>query len=172
MSNNGILEAFKAEALLGDADIMDRIAKLKSGLQYSTEGDRVSFDDYLTTLRGAVDSIPKLELDIDVPPGTENQYSMQLANTMEQIVDDSERVVRRLAHFQGRLHDAERQIVNLRAEFVAWYLLAAGSLLKGLEDIKLPQRELRALADAEFSRLMGNLDVRVASLLADLKIEF
>jgi hypothetical protein len=170
--SNGILQAFKAEALLADADILIRIERLRKNLQYTTAGEEVSFNDYLKTLRDAVDNIPKLELEPDVAPHTETQYSIQLVTSMEKIVDDCDRVARRLAHFQGRLRDAERQINNLKAEFVAWYLLAAGSLITKLEDIKLPSRELRMLADAEFSRLMVNLDLKVVSVLEDLKLEF
>lgn len=173
MSNNGIILAFKAEAVLGaDAEIFQRIELLRQRMHYSTEGDRRSFEDYFTVLRDAVDAIPKLELDTDVVPGGENQYSLELAQTMEQIVDDCDRISRKLVHFQGRLLDAERQIQNLRSEFVAWYMLAGGQLLAGLEDVKLPLKELRALADAEFSRLLGNVDVRITTLFDDLKIEF
>lgn len=174
MSNNGIVQAFKAEALLADADILTRIASLRKNLQYSSEGEQVSFNDYLQVLRSAVDAIPKLELESDVAPGTENSYSIQLVTSMEKIVDDCDRILRKLAHFQGRLRDAERQINNAKAEFIAWYLLAAGELLAGLEEvkIKLPARELRLLADAEFSRLMSNLDLKVQSILEDLKLEY
>jgi hypothetical protein len=172
VSSNGILQAFKAEALLADADILVRIESLRKNLQYSSEGQQVSFNDYLKVLRDAVDAVPKLELDTDVVPGTENTYSIQLVTSMEKIVDDCDRVLRKLAHFQGRLRDAERQINNAKAEFIAWYLLAAGSLLAGLEDVKLPARELRLLADAEFSRLMTNMDLKVVAILEDLKLEF
>lgn len=175
MSNNGVLQAFKAEALLADQDVLTRIENLRKNLQYSTTGEQVSFNDYLTILREAVDAIPKLELEIDVAPGAENHYSIQLVTSMERIVDDCDRILRRLAHFQGRLRDAERQIDNLKSEFIAWYLLAAGTLMSELEEtlpVKLPARELRMLADAEFSRLMQNIDLRVLSLLEDLKLEF
>lgn len=170
--SNGIVQSFKAEVLLKDSDLLERIESLRKNLQYSTEGQRVSFNDYLITIRDAVDSIPKLELDNDVAPGTENAYSIQLVHAMDQIMSDSDRTLRKLAGFQGRLRDAERQINNLKAEFMAWYLLAASSLLAGLEDIKLPAKELRMLAEAEFSRLLTNLDLKVMSVLEDLKLEF
>jgi hypothetical protein len=173
VSSNGIVQAFKAEALLGgDSDILVRIESLRNSLQYSTEGQQVAFNDYLKTLRDAVDNIPRLELDTDVSPGTETTYSIQLITSMEKIVDDCDRVLRKLSHFQGRLRDAERQISNLKSEFVAWYLLAAGSLLANMEDIKLPSKELRSLADGEFSRLITNMDVRIMGTLEDLKLEF
>ena len=148
MSSNGILMAFRAEALLGDADILLRIASLRNGLQYATEGNQVSFDDQLQKLREAVDGIPKLELETDVAPGTENYYSVQLITSMEQIMDACEYVGRRLSKFQGRLRDAERQINNLKAEFMAWYILAATEMLSGLEDVKLAVKEVRALSEA------------------------
>lgn len=173
MSNNGIILAFKAEAVLGeDAEIFQRIVALRQSMTYASGGQVRSFEDYFTILREAVDGIPKLELETDVIPGTENQYSLEMATTMEQIVDDSDRVMRKLAHFQGRLRDGERTVANLKSEFVAWYMLVAGQLLAGLEDVKLPLKELRNLGEAEFSRLMGNIDVRISTMLDDLQIEF
>ena len=175
MSNNGILQAFKAEALLAEADILTRIEKLRKSLRYSTAGEEVSFNDYLQTLREAVDAIPKLELEPDVAPHTETMYSIQLVTSMEKIVDSCDLVLRRLAHFLGRLRDAERQINNLKAEFIAWYLLAAAALIAGLEEtmpVKLPAKEVRMLAEAEFSRLMANFDLKVMSVLEDLKLEY
>jgi hypothetical protein len=171
MSSNGILQAFKAEVLLADADILTRIDNLRKSLQYSTEGQQVAFNDYLVTLREAVDAIPRLELETDVSPGTENQYSIQLVASMDKIMSDCDKVLRKLSHFQGRLRDAERQINNLKAEFIAWYLLAAASLVASLEDIKLPSKEIRNLAEAEFSRLIHNLDLKVLAVLEDLKLE-
>jgi hypothetical protein len=50
-------------------------------------------------------------------------------------------------------------------------MLAANALLKDLDDLKLPQQEIRKLGDAEFSRLMGALDVALTSLLEAVKIE-
>lgn len=170
--DNGIMMAFKAEALLKDSDILTRIENLRKHVLYSSDGQLFSFDDYLTILRDAVDAIPKLELETDVAPGTENQYSIQLVTGMEQIVDDCDRVQRKLAHFQSKLRDAERQINNLKSEFLAWYVLQASALIANLEDIKLPSKEMRALGEAEFSRLMGNLDLKIETVLEDLKLEF
>jgi hypothetical protein len=172
MSSNGILMAFRAETLLGNADILARIDSLRNGLQYATEGNQVSFDDQLQKLRDAVDEIPKLELETDVAPGTENYYSVQLITSMERIMDACEYVSRRLSKFQGRLRDAERQINNLKAEFMAWYILAATEMLSGMEDVKLATKEVRALSEAEFSRMMRNMDLKVESVLDDLKLEF
>lgn len=173
MSGNGIIQAFRAHALLGaDAEIFQRMELLRKRLHYSTDGEVRSFDEYFTILREAVDAVPKLELQTDVVPGGENQYGLEMAQTMEQIVDDCDRISRKLAHFQGKLRDAERQILNLKAEFVAWYILAASPILAELEGVKLAAKELRALAEAEFSSLMGGTDIRVVSMLEDIKIEF
>jgi hypothetical protein len=170
MPSNDLMQSFRAEIVMGaDAEIFSRITALRDRFQYATEGERTSFDSYFTTLRQAVDEIPQLELDTDVAPGTENQYSMQLASTMEQIVDTSDRILRKLAHFQGRLRDAMRQNDNLKAEFVVWYLIAASAILKS---VKLPLKDSRAFAEAEFSRFMDNVDIRIISLLDDLKLEF
>jgi hypothetical protein len=173
MSNavSGVMNALKAEELLKGSQLFDQIEKLRGNVSYSTADGKLAFDDYFKTLAEAIDAIPKLQLEDDVAPGTETTYTIQLTQEVERIVDECDRIFRRLNQFEGKLREAERQILNQKAEFVAWYMLAAATLLKDLEDIKLPQAEIRKLGEAEFSRLMGGLDVVLASLLDAVKIE-
>src|SRR5208337_4081078 len=121
-------------------------------------------------LQSLVDGLERLTLQVDLPPGTENQYIVQLITAQEKILDDSDRVLRKVLHFEGKLKDAQKQISRAGAGFKAWYILAANQLLDGL-DVKLPPAQVKDLAEAEFSRLMDNLDVAVESLLAAVQIE-
>ena len=173
MSNgiSGVMSALKAESLLEGSQLFDQIKILCANLQYSTEGGKFAFDDYFETLVDAIDAIPKLELENDVAPGTETTYTIQLTQAAETIVDECDRIYRRLNQFEGKLKEAERKINNQKAEFVAWYMLAANALLKDLDDLKLPQTEIRKLGEAEFSRFMGGLDVAIESLIEAVKIE-
>lgn len=168
---SGIMSALKAESLLGESQLFDQIKTLCTNLTYNTEDGKFAFDDYFKTLVEAIDAIPKLELENDVAPGTETLYTIQLTQSAEMIVDECDRIFRRLNQFEGKLRDAERKINNQKAEFVAWYMLAAISLFKDLDDVKLPVAETRKLGEAEFSRLMGTLDVAVLSLIDAVKIE-
>jgi hypothetical protein len=167
----GVMQALKAENLLGDSQLFGQIAKLCADLTYSTEDGKFSFDDYFHALESSIDAIPKLVLEDDVAPGTETVYVIQLTQSAEVIVDECDRVFRRLNQFEGKLREAERKVANQKAEFVAWYMLAAVALLSGFEDMKLPMAETRKLAEAEFSRLMGGLDTAVSSLIEAVKIE-
>jgi hypothetical protein len=173
MSNgiSGVMAALKAETLLGESQLFDQIKKLCADLTYSTVDGKLAFDDYFNALVQDIDNIPKLELENDVAPGTETVYTIQLTQSAEMIVDECDRIFRRLNQFEGKLREAERTINNQKAEFVAWYMIAAITLFKDLDDIKLPMAETRKLAEAEFSRLMSNLDVKVTSLLEAIKIE-
>jgi hypothetical protein len=173
MSNavSGVMNALKAETLLEGSQLFDQIEKLRANVSYTTVDGKLAFDDYFKTLVDAIDAIPKLQLEDDVAPGTETTYTIQLTQEVERIVDECDRIFRRLNQFEGKLHEAERQVLNQKAEFVAWYMLAAATLLKDLEDIKLPQAEIRKLGEAEFSRLMHGLDVALATLLDAVKIE-
>jgi len=173
MSNgiSGVMSALKAESLLADSQLFDQIKTLCENLQYSTGDGKFAFDDYFQTIVDAIDVIPKLELENDVAPGTETTYTIQLTQAAETIVDECDRIFRRLNQFEGKLKEAERKINNQKAEFVAWYMLAANALLKDLDDLKLPQAEIRKLGEAEFSRLMGGLDVAIESLIEAVKIE-
>jgi hypothetical protein len=168
---SGVMSALKSEVLLADSQLFEQIKTLCADLQYSTADGKFAFDDYFTTLVEAIDAIPKLELENDVAPGTETTYTIQLTTTAEQIVDECDRVFRRLNQFEGKLKEAERKVNNQKAEFVAWYMLAANALLKDLDDLKLPQQEIRKLGEAEFSRHMRGLDVAVSTLLDAIKIE-
>ena len=168
---SGIMSALKAEELLEGSQLFDQVKKLCADLRYSTEDGKFAFDDYFATLVDAVDAIPKLELENDVAPGTETTYQIQLGQAAEQIVDECDRIFRRMSQFNGKLKQAERDVNNLKAEFVAWYMLAASALLKDLDDIKLPMAEIRRLGEAEFSRLMGGLDAALIHLIEAMKIE-
>lgn len=167
---SGVMSALKAESLMKDSQLFEQIAQLRASVGYVTEDGKLGFDDYFKTLVAAIDAIPKLQLQDNVAPGTETDYTIQLTQAVEIIVDECDRVFRRLNQFEGKLRDAERQVNNKRAEFVAWYMLAAGLLLKDL-DSKLPQTKIAALAEGEFSRLFSGLDVVLASLLDAIKIE-
>jgi hypothetical protein len=168
---SGVMAALKAETLLGESQLFGQIEKLCVDLTYNTVDGKLAFDDYFNALVQDIDNIPKLELENDVAPGTETVYTIQLTQSAEMIVDECDRIFRRLNQFEGKLREAERTINNQKAEFVAWYMIAAITLFKDLDDIKLPMAETRKLAEAEFSRLMSNLDVKVTSLLEAVKIE-
>ena len=173
MSNavSGVMNALKAEELLKDSQLFDQIEKLRGNISYSSEEGKLAFDDYFKTLVESIDAIPKLQLEDDVATGTETTYTIQLTQEVERIVDECDRIFRRLNQFEGKLREAERSVNNQKAEFVAWYMLAASVLLKDLDDIKLPQAEIRKLGEAEFSRLMHGLDVVLTTLLDAVKIE-
>lgn len=170
MPSNPVLDAFKAETLLADANILTKIQNLKVNIQYATDEDKISFDDYLTSIRKEVDNIPRLELETDIAPGTESHYTSLLITSMEKIVDDCGRTMRKLSYFKGRLLDAQRQVNNLKSEFIAWYLLSAAAVLSAM-DVKLAAKEVKSLAESEFSRLMEDVDIKIESVLEDVKLE-
>jgi hypothetical protein len=165
------MNALKAEELLKGSQLFDQIEKLRGDISYSSGEGKLAFDDYFNELAKSIDAIPKLQLEDNVAPGTETTYTIQLTQEVERIVDECDRIFRLLKQFKGKLREAERQINNQRAEFVAWYMLAAATLLRDLEDIKLPQAEIRKLGEAEFSRLMRGLDVALTTMLEAVEIE-
>jgi hypothetical protein len=173
MSNavSGVMNALRAEELLKGSQLFDQIEALCANLSYSTEEGKLAFDDYFKTLVDAIDAVPQLKLADDVAPGTETDYTIQLTNEVDRIIGECDRLFRRLNQFAGKLKEAERQVLSKKSEFVAWYMLAASALLKDLDDIKLPQAEVRRLGEAEFSRLAGSLDVALASLIEAVGIE-
>jgi hypothetical protein len=170
MSNsNDILSGFSAKTLLGDdAHVLKEIAALLHDLRYSSQGSEISLDDAFIQLQQAVDSLPSIVLDMDVPPGTENEYLIRLSTSQEKVLDDCDRVLRRILEYQSKLKNAERAIKKYRADFMAWYILAASYVVMQ-HKIKFPPSQVKQLAEAEFTRLIDNVDVQVDNLISSVE---
>src|SRR5271157_634293 len=165
-SNNGsVLAGFAAETLLGpDAHVIKEIHALRDDLRYNTKGSEVSLDDSFIRLQQEVDALPRIVLDMDVPPGTENEYLIRLSTAQEKVLDDCDRVLRRTLEFQSKLKNAERAVKKYKADFMAWYILSAAYVVKS-HDVKFSAPQIKQLAEAEFSRLISNLDVQIDNLI-------
>ena len=150
--------------------MLSQIDTLRNSLQYTSAGENISFDDYYLKLQEQVDNLPKLKLETIVATGTENQYIMQLIKAMEEIVDKSDVLVRKVIHYQSKLKNAQGQIKKLSAAFNAWYTLGASELLES-NDVKFPSNQLKDLANSEYSRLMKNTDMEIDSLLAAVAVQ-
>lgn len=160
-----LLEAFKSEVLLEGTGILEQIGAFRHDLSYKSDGSLVSYVDLYASLAKEVDALPKLKLDLDVAPGTESRYSVQLVMGMEQIADGHDRVLRKVILFESKLRDAVDRLDRLRGEFGAWYALAAATALQS-RDMKLSSNHIKNLANSEFSRLVGSLDITLASMVS------
>jgi len=169
-SNDGsILAGFSAEALLGsDAHVIKEILALRDDLRYSTQGNEVSLDDSFIQLQSAVDSLPCIVLDTDVPPGTENEYQIRLSTAQEKVLDDCDRVLRAILSYQSKLKNAERAIKKYKADFMSWYVLAAAYVI-AQHEVKFPPSQIKQLAEAEYTRLLDNVDVQVDNLISSVE---
>jgi len=165
---SSILETLRAEGLLGDSYILECIGELANRLSYASEGEAVSYEDMYARLAREVDELPKLSLDLDISPGTESRYSIQLTQAMEQVVDRCDQAVRKTILFESRVKDAASRLRKVHGEFGAWYCLAAAERLAQAE-AHLPALQVKQLADSEFSRLSRGLDVSMDSLLSAVK---
>lgn len=164
-NDTGVLAGFAAEKLLGeDAHVIKEILALRDDLRYTTKGDEVSLDDSFLRLQRETDALPRIVLDMDVPPGTENEYLIRLSTAQEKVLDDCDRVLRRTLEFQSKLRNAERAIKKYKSDFMAWYTLSAAYVIASHE-IKFSQPQIKQLAEAEFSRLINNMDVQIDNLI-------
>ena len=171
MSNNSndILSGFAAEALLGsDAHVIKEIIALRDDLRYSSKGNEISLDDAFMQLQQAVDSLPSIVLDMDVPPGTENEYLIRLSTSQEKVLDDCDRILRRILEYQSKLKNAERAIKKYKSDFTSWYVLAA-SYVVAQHKVKFAASQVKQLADAEFSRVIDGVDVQVDNLISSVE---
>jgi len=167
-SNSLLLETLRAEGLLRESYILECIGELVKGLSYASEGEAVSYEDMYARLALEADALPKLSLDLDISPGTESRYSIQLTQGMEQVVDRCDQALRKAILFESRVKDAASRLRKVRGEFGAWYCLAATERLAQAES-RLPSLQVKQLSDSEFSRLSGGLDVAMDSLLSAVK---
>jgi len=167
-SNSLLLETLRAEGLLRESYILECIGELVRGLSYASEGEAVSYEDMYARLALEADGLPKLSLDLDISPGTESRYSIQLTQGMEQVVDRCDQALRKAILFESRVKDAASRLRKVRGEFGAWYCLAATERLAQAES-RLPSLQVKQLSDSEFSRLSGGLDVAMDSLLSAVK---
>jgi len=163
-----LLETLRAEGLLRESYILECIGELVKGLSYASEGEAVSYEDMYARLALEADGLPKLSLDLDISPGTESRYSIQLTQGMEQVVDRCDQALRKAILFESRVKDAASRLRKVRGEFGAWYCLAATERLAQAES-RLPSLQVKQLSDSEFSRLSGGLDVAMDSLLSAVK---
>jgi ribosomal protein S15P/S13E len=168
-NSNDILSGFSAETLLGDdAHTIKEIIALRDDLRYSSQGNEISLDDAFMQLQQAVDSLPSIVLDMDVPPGTENEYLIRLSTSQEKVLDDCDRVLRRILEYQSKLKNAERSIKKYKSDFMAWYILAASYVVMQ-HKVKFPPSQVKQLAEAEFTRLIDDVDVQVDNLISSVE---
>lgn len=164
-SQSTIIDAFSANSLLGDSHVIRSIHGLLQSLQYESDGQKVSFDEYSVILMREVDQLPYLTLQPDVAPGGESKYSIQLVTAMEKVQDDCDRTLRRVIKFSSRLAAARSQMKKLSAAFGAWYTLAANEAVERY-GVKFPTSQIKALAESEFSRLLEGADCAVEEAAA------
>jgi len=168
-SDDSILRGFSAETLLGsDAHVIKEITDLRNDLRYTTDGNQISLDDAFIRLQSEVDKLPRIVLDMDVPPGTENEYLIRLSTAQEKVLDDCDRVLRRILEYLSKLKNAERAVKKYKADFMAWYVLAASYVI-AQHEVKFPPSQVKQLGEAEFSRLLSNLDVQIDNLISSVE---
>jgi hypothetical protein len=165
-----VLENLKAESLLEGSQVLVRVRGMVEGLAYASAGEAVSYDDMYARLAGEVDALPRLGLELDVPPGTEGRYSIRLTMGMEQVVDGCDRVARRVGLFESRVREAAGRLKRLHGEFGAWYALAATERLYSAVNLSLSSAQVKQLADSEYARLTGDLETSMEGLLGVVRL--
>ncbi len=167
---SNILNELQAETVLEGSHVLEQITTLRTGLRYSTDGQQVSFNDFYDVMQKEIGDLTRLKLEETVTPGTEAQYQIQLVTALEKIFDDADRVLNRLLFFQSKLRAAKQQSDVLEVTFIAWYSLAVSEALENYKAIKLSATVIKALAQAEFGRLMEGVHIDLETLLEATKI--
>lgn len=166
----GIMNAVKSEQLLAGSVILVQIEELRQSLQYRSDGDVFSYDNYFLILQKQIDDLPRVNLESEIAPHTEGHYQIRLVTALECVFDDCERITTKMYHFLSKLKVAQERMETLKASFTAWYSLAASQLLSHY-DLNLGKTVISDLARAEFERLIGGLDVEVSSLVEAVQVQ-
>lgn len=165
------ISLFSAEALLGDAPIIKQLEKLTRDINYKTEeGETISVGDFYSKLNRDIAHIPILELDSKIVPGTEYAYILQVTNSLQTFLDKIESVNVKAIFFQSRLKGIRQALNNAGATFSAWYQIALSHTLKQA-DIKINVTTIKSLADSEFSRLVGGVDIDIEAMIESMEVQ-
>jgi hypothetical protein len=164
-----LLNDLKAEVVLEDTTILGQINNLKTSLTYKTDSKSYEFEEYFHILNKEIQNIERIELSAAIPPGGAQSYLVELATALQLVTDKIEVSQMKAIYFQGKLKSALHLKDNLLATFSAWYLIAVAEKLKEAE-IKIPASTQKALAESEFSRLIGDIDMNIDGLMSAVEV--
>ena len=150
-----ILHQLKAEVLLADTDILEKVSKLRNSFTYKTSSTVYSFDDYYAALLKQTENIEKIELLTVVPPGTAQKYLVDLTQALQEVTDKIDTVHGRALFFAGKVRAAMHNRNSLLAAFTVWYQVALADVLLE-KKLKFTASVQAALAESEFTRLLGD----------------
>lgn len=164
-----LLHDLKAEEVLRGTPIIGQITNLKALLSYKTDSEVYQFEDYFALLNAEIKSIERIELLASIPPGGAQSYLVDLAQALQMVTDKIEIAQTKAIYFQGKLKSALHLKDNLLATFSAWYQIAISEKLLEAK-VKLSATTQKALAESEFSRLIGDVDINIDGLLSAMEV--
>jgi hypothetical protein len=166
------LKLFTAENVLGGSPFLENVLRLRDTLSRSSDGNIVDYDAAALRLRDEVKDLPTLELQVNVPAGSESVYQRQLLHALEKINEDHDRVSRKLMKIKSRLVSALTMMKNQRAQFKAYFSLAFPVAIHtaSIPNMKLSVKDIGEVAAGEYSRVMDNLDNAAISTLSEIEL--
>ena len=149
-----ILNQLKAETVLEGTGLLEKVEKLRSTFTYKSSEEAYSFDDYYLRLLKEADGVEQITLLSSVAPGTAQSYLVQLTQSLQLVTDKIESIHSRALFFLGKVRAAIHNKDGLEAAFTVWYQIAITEILKA-HDLKFTASVCKALAESEFTRLIG-----------------
>ena len=149
-----ILNQLKAETVLEDTGLLEKVEKLRATFIYKSSEEAYSFDDYYLKLLKEADGVEQITLLPSVAPGTAQSYLVQLTQSLQLVTDKIESIHSRSLFFLGKVRAAIHNKDSLEAAFTVWYHIAIADILKS-HDLKFTASVCKALAESEFTRLIG-----------------
>jgi hypothetical protein len=171
-SRDDILNLFTAENILGGSPFLKFVFELRDKLSRDSDGELIDWDTAMLRIQDEVKNLPTLELQTDVPAGTESVYQRQLLHALEEINATHDRVARKLIKIKSRLMAAVTVMKNQQSQFVAYFALGFPVAIHtaNVPNMKMTPKGIEAIAAGEYSRVMDNLDNAAVSMLCELKL--
>lgn len=171
-TQDSTLALFYAENILRDSPILGQIRKLRDTMSRDSEGNLISYDDMYLRIQSEADKLPTLELQMSIAPGHEGVYQRQLLHALELIIEEYERVLRKVINLKSKLLNALNLMKNSKAQFAAFYSigLPVACHYAAIPKLKITAAHAKDMAGSEFSRLVDSMDILAVSMVSELEI--
>ena len=170
LSKADYMSLFTAENVLKDTPFLAHVLRTRDDISRSSDGNIIDYYTAVLRLKDEVDSLPRLELQTNVPSGSESAYQRQLIHALEKINEDHDRVASKLIKVKSRLMAAITMMKDQRAQFKAYFILAFPVAIHtaDIPGMKMNPKDIGDVAAGEYSRMMDNLDNVAIGLISEI----
>ncbi len=168
-STLSILNELQPEVMFQGLRILPQIEAIQ-GLYRGGDSPENGFERRFHEIQQEVGKVPHLSLDQHIVPGQESRYQLDLAISLEQVLDGNQRVLVQALAFLSRCNSLKLRIAQSKEVFTAFWTLGAQDKIqeRGIKGVTNPT--LKALAGHEFSCLIQDVDAEVDGITEAMEL--